>query len=71
MDSISSASPECLESTRQAKHHNRSDSGRCLIHSGHFQVILFYSLELSHEATTKPRPKLQTLSPPVTRESLQ
>ena len=71
MDSISSATPERWESTRQATHHNRSNSGRCLMHSGHFQAALAYSLELSHEGTTKPQPKLQTLSPPVTRESLK
>lgn len=64
MDSISSATPACLESTRQAKHHNRSNFGRRLLRSGSFQAILFYSPELSHESTAKPRSAPQTLSAP-------
>lgn len=57
MDSISSATPERLESTKQAKHHNRSNSGRCLMRSGHFQAVLFYSPELAW-------PEPRTFSPP-------
>lgn len=63
MDSISSATPECLESSEQAKHQNRSNFGRCLMHPGPFQAVLFYFPELSHESPTKPRPEPQTLSP--------
>lgn len=64
MDSISSAPSERLENTKQAKHHNRSNFGRCLMHSGHFQAMLFYSPGLAHESTTKPRPEPQSFSPP-------
>lgn len=64
MDSISSATPECLESTRQAKHHNRSNFGRRLLRWSSFQAILFYSPELSHESTAKPWSVPQTLSAP-------
>lgn len=63
MDSISSATPECLESSEQAKHQNRSNFGRCLMHPGPFQAVLFYFPELSHESPTKPRPEPQTLLP--------
>lgn len=65
MDSISSAPPpRALESLNQANHHNRSNFGRRLLHSGHFQAILFYFPELSQESTTKPAPAPQTFSPP-------
>lgn len=56
--------PWALESVNQAAHHNRSNFGRCLMYSGHFQAVLFYSPELSHESTTKPRPEPQIISPP-------
>lgn len=64
MDSISSAPSERLENTKQAQHHNRSNFGRRLTHPGHFQAILFYSPELAHESTTKPRLESQSFSPP-------
>lgn len=63
MDSISSATPECLESSEQAKYQSRSNFGRCLVHSGPFQAVFFYFPELSHESPTKPWPEPQTLSP--------
>lgn len=63
MDSISSATPERLESNEQAKYHNGSNVGRCLMCSGPVQAVLFYSSELSHESPAKSRPGLMTFPP--------
>lgn len=63
MDPVSSATPECWGSTRQAKHHNRSvlAAASCVL------AIFRPSDFIPHnfrESTTKPQPEPQTCSPP-------